>query len=356
MSSLRIKIIQKIFADFPSKTARILPISPLMKKLHLSRSTKAILLSAALHLIFTFVMLIPSFFAQPPREVITMEIIETAPAADTEALTSIDTKIKKTPPKDDSLKIVDQPDKALSNEIDEEAKFLSKNNQRVVKQTVAKNRGEFQNREKSGPAGDKGSKSPTENPMAKFLPQFDAAKAISDRAERERQYDQDAEAIMAQAKKQKKADHVASVVDKGEGDDAKKGSDVSQTLDYIKNLDPGLETLLSSKEFKYYTYFSRVRVQLNQHWTPKVRSKVTQMYKKGRRIASSDDMITRCLVTLDRSGKLVKVQIIGNSGVIELDEAAVEAFRSAAPFPNPPKGMVDNDGTIKIRWDFILEA
>ena len=36
--------------------------------------------------------------------------------------------------------------------------------------------------------------------------------------------------------------------------------------------------------------------------------------------------------------------------------AAIEAFKEAAPFPNPPAGIVESDGTIKIRWDFVLEA
>ena len=64
------------------------------------------------------------------------------------------------------------------------------------------------------------------------------------------------------------------------------------------------------------------------------------MYKQGRQLASSEDKITRCLITLDKEGKLVKVQVIGNSGVQELDQAAVEAFKSAAPFPNPPKVLL----------------
>jgi protein TonB len=50
------------------------------------------------------------------------------------------------------------------------------------------------------------------------------------------------------------------------------------------------------------------------------------------------------------------VQVVSDSGVRDLDQAAVEAFQEAAPFPNPPSGIVDSDGTIKIRWDFILEA
>jgi protein TonB len=52
----------------------------------------------------------------------------------------------------------------------------------------------------------------------------------------------------------------------------------------------------------------------------------------------------------------MRVQVVGESGVKDLDDAAVEAFRAAEPFPNPPKGIVDADGTIKINWDFILEA
>ncbi|MBX3016787.1 MAG: energy transducer TonB [Bdellovibrionaceae bacterium] len=329
-----------------------------MKTFSLSRTQKAILLSLALHLLLVLTVYVSGLQTEPAREVITMEIVETPPpAAPAVAEPTEKVQAKKPQPKDDTQKIVDQADKALNDEIDPNARFLSKNNQRVEKQTVAKNRGEFQNRATQGPQGKEGSDKPA-NPMDRFLPQFDAVKAVADHAEREKQYEEDAEALMAQAQKQKKAEVAEAQAkrDAGTGNDSTKGSDTSQTLDYIKDLDPGLETLLSSKEFKFYTYFSRVRTQLNQHWTPKVRSKVSQMYKKGRRIAASDDMITRCLVTLDRSGKLVKVQIIGNSGVIELDEAAVEAFRSAAPFPNPPSGMVDGDGTIKIRWDFILEA
>ncbi|MCB0361740.1 MAG: energy transducer TonB, partial [Bdellovibrionales bacterium] len=68
------------------------------------------------------------------------------------------------------------------------------------------------------------------------------------------------------------------------------------------------------------------------------------------------DRITRVLITLDKNGSLIQVQVLGQSGLVELDSAAVDAFRAAAPFPNPPQGMVEHDGNIRIRWDFILEA
>lgn len=330
----------------------------MMMKFKLPRPHRAILLSAALHAVLALALVFWARHQPMPQETISMEILENPPPPPAAPSPSDPALVKKKVQIDDTMKVVDQDEKPVNNDVDENAKYLSRNNQRVEKQTVAREHGEFKNHAVNDRKGDKGSAATTPEPekaLAKFLPQFDVAKAVKERDTREQEFDKDAEGLMA-AKKAAEAKEVVAKKELGTGDDAAKGSDVSQTLDYIKDLDPGLETMLSSKEFKYYTYFSRLRTQLNQHWAPKVRTKVTQIYRQGRRIASTDDLITRCLVTLDKSGKLIKVQIIGNSGLIELDEAATEAFRSAAPFPNPPSGMIDADGTIKIRWDFILEA
>ncbi len=81
-----------------------------------------------------------------------------------------------------------------------------------------------------------------------------------------------------------------------------------------------------------------------------------RLFTQGRNIAATGDKITKIIITLDSRGILMKVQVLENSGVKDLDDAAVEAFRAAAPFPNPPKGIADPDGTIKIRWDFVLEV
>lgn len=57
---------------------------------------------------------------------------------------------------------------------------------------------------------------------------------------------------------------------------------------------------------------------------------------------------------LDEKGGIKKISRVSASGFDDVDEAAIEAFRKAAPFPNPPKGMMDADGFVRIRWDFIL--
>lgn len=287
-------------------------------------------------ILYSSVYLAPGRSLEAPQ-LIEMEIVD-KPAEKT--------KLDK---EDELKKIVDQ-DK-INNDKDENAKYLSSHNQRVEKQTAARKLGEFKNIRKAGPEGDSASPPQPATKWAPFMPKFDVSKSVKDLNDREQKF-KDGEIELPAARKAQ-----AEAAENAKNEPARKtGSEVSQTLDYIKELDPGLETMLSTKEFKYYTFFSRVRQQINQHWTPKVRTKVDQIYKQGRRIASTDDMITRCLVTLDKSGRLLRIQIIGVSGVRELDEAATEAFRAAAPFPNPPQGMVDPDGTIKIRWDFILEA
>src|SRR5262249_31648839 len=139
-------------------------------------------------------------------------------------------------------------------------------------------------------------------------------------------------------------------------DEAGEKGNPSQSDDYLKDVQTGMQTLLSTREFVYYTYYARIKESLRQHWEPTVREKVKIIYRQGRTIASAKDRVTQVLVTLNSQGELIRVEVLSQSGVEALDAAAVEAFKEAAPFPNPPKGMVEPDGTIKIRWDFVLEA
>lgn len=262
---------------------------------------------------------------------------------------------------DVTKQIVEQSDKALNDELDPQAKFLSAHNQVVKKQTVSENHGEFKNRsQKQTQVASDAKKKSVQNQdkpsdlkaiqelakkdLQKFMPQMNYEKMVADKMEQEKVFDQTRNSAAAANPAQQQNSF------------ASQASQASQTNDYLKDVDKGNETLLSTREFVYYTFYNRIRQQLNQYWGGKVREKLADMFKQGRSIASTDDRITKLLIVLDRKGILVKVQVLSNSGVRDLDEAAIDAFRAAAPFPNPPKGIVDADGMIKIRWDFILEA
>ena len=130
----------------------------------------------------------------------------------------------------------------------------------------------------------------------------------------------------------------------------------SQSDDYLKDVDLGSQTLLKTREFVYYSYYSRIKKKIKFHWEPKVKVKIVRALGQGRRIAAVNDRITRLVITLNQSGELTGVQVKNPSGLDELDEAAIEAFKEASPFPNPPRGLINEFGDIKIHWDFVLET
>ncbi|MCS6837215.1 MAG: energy transducer TonB [Bdellovibrionaceae bacterium] len=248
-------------------------------------------------------------------------------------------------------RIVDQPEQPLNNEIPENQRFLSAHNQKVIKETKAAKRGEFRN-------------SPHQwqkkfQPISRFLNPV-TSKNESDSKINQEEKEKVISAlspIPSPLQPYPPTDrNPASPSENPSNPTAHQDLEGSATLDYLPDIEEGLETLLSTREFVYYTYYRRIRNQLHQYWTPKVRNSLIKIYKQGRRIATDTDLVTRCLIILNSQGRLLKVYIIGNSGFKELDEAAFEALKEAAPFRNPPKGMIDPDGLVRIRWDFIIEG
>lgn len=276
----------------------------------MNRFSLFLFISVAVHLAFYF-----SVYLAPTQSMQKKKVVEVTILMDPETVNPVDKPEK-------NRQIVDQEDEALNQETPDKDYFLSKNNQKVVKQTVAKNKGEFKNaKTNASPSTRLTRKTERFDPLSDVVTNF-------------------------------KAKSLNTIT----GSTPSNSATASQTQDYLKDRNYGVETILSTKEFKYYTYFNRVRKQLSQHWEPKVRDKLTKMFRQGRTIASNQDRTTKLLIVLDPRGVLVKVQLVSDSGVKDLDEAAMESFKSAAPFPNPPKGIIDPDGTVKIRWDFILES
>jgi len=234
--------------------------------------------------------------------------------------------------------IVEQQ-KQLNDETPEDSRFLSAFNQKVVKQTRAERNAAFNNTAQGG------------QPDEGFKDGEKDQEVMVEKVERN--------------KRQKEAGELPELKDLApkyaltpgpKAPAMDENGNPSATDDHLKDVQSGLQTLLSTREFVYYAYYARIKDSLRQHWEPNVREKVKIIYRQGRNIASAQDRVTQVMVTLNKNGELVKVEVLTQSGVEALDGAAVEAFRQAAPFPNPPKGMVESDGTVKIRWDFVLEA
>lgn len=239
--------------------------------------------------------------------------------------------------------IVETDSDAANLQKDDQAKLLSEKNNTVKKQTLAKLDQTFKNVKargtKSSATEQKQDKKQTRRQIEsklKTIPLFNSAfdpyAALTKKS------------VQQELKKFSK------------GQNSFKQGDASTTNDRVDGVTSDLITMLNTKEYKYYGFYHRIKTQLNQWWQPNVREKVTKMMRQGRSIASDTSKETRLMIVLNEKGTLIKIQVLNASGVRDLDDAAVEAFRSAAPFPNPPKGIVDRDGTVKIPWNFVIES
>jgi TonB family protein len=120
----------------------------------------------------------------------------------------------------------------------------------------------------------------------------------------------------------------------------------------VADVAEGSETVLNADRHRFADFFLRVKREVELEWTP------AAVYRRhdptGERFGVKD-RYTLLGVTLDPAGNLVKLVTSRASGMDFLDEEARRAMRSAAPFPNPPRGLVDADGLIRFEFGFWFE-
>jgi protein TonB len=147
----------------------------------------------------------------------------------------------------------------------------------------------------------------------------------------------------------------ASLAKKGIETGDEKSTGLSSTNDYVEHVKLGDFTNLNTVEYKYYGFFHRIRGKLEQFWGRTLREKADAIYKSGRTIASADQYTTGLSITLNAQGEIVGIQVKSPSGIKELDDAAIESFNQAGPFPNPPTGLLVN-GKATIEWGFVVNS
>ncbi len=126
----------------------------------------------------------------------------------------------------------------------------------------------------------------------------------------------------------------------------------SGTQDYLRDVDEGEETALNAKKWKFATFFNRVKEQVRDHWKP------VDEYRRrdpSGAIYGAQDRLTQVHVQLRPDGSLAKVSLAQTCGVDFLDDTAMEAFKQAQPFPNPPRQLVQASGLIDFDFGFYLE-
>lgn len=125
-----------------------------------------------------------------------------------------------------------------------------------------------------------------------------------------------------------------------DGFDAEKYA--SMDMESITTEDDGEAISLDTRESRYASYFARIKAQIKQVWDYPAEAE-----RKG----ITGELTLRFQIS--RDGNLMKVELINGSGYNVLDEAALQAVKSAAPY-YPFPVTIDRE-TLPIMANFIYK-
>lgn len=117
----------------------------------------------------------------------------------------------------------------------------------------------------------------------------------------------------------------------------------SPSNDWLEDVKRGDRTALNAHEFLYASFWNRVKRLVSFYADQCLSNARPTVPLRNLRY----DMELAGMIGLD--GSLHSVEVTSSSGVPEFDRAIEEAFRLAAPFPDPPRGAASPDGFIHMR-------
>lgn len=115
------------------------------------------------------------------------------------------------------------------------------------------------------------------------------------------------------------------------------------------NLPEGSENLLNAQESVYYSFYSRLYEAIGPVWQSKIRQAA-----RSRRLQPGE-YTTSIDVVFDKDGNLVAINQLNGSGIDEFDKAASSAWHSIGRFPNPPSGLLNEEGQVHTGWTFTVQ-
>jgi TonB family protein len=122
--------------------------------------------------------------------------------------------------------------------------------------------------------------------------------------------------------------------------------------DHLDGVAEGDGTFLNSREFKYASFFNRVKRAVSEHWNPMIGD---GRGGSARNTYGGRAWVTVVNVTLDQQGSIKDIEVARSSGMASMDREALSAFRGAEPFPNPPKGLISPEGLLTFAFGFHVE-
>lgn len=148
-----------------------------------------------------------------------------------------------------------------------------------------------------------------------------------------------------------------SISQKGKFKPEKKGKGVSTTDDFILGAEIGPMTILNSQEFKYFSYYDRIKEQITINWRPLVRLAIKLVKSNPKKYGQLEVKYytTKLEIKLNPKGEILEIKVVQDSGQKKFDDAASDAFRKSVVFASPPKEIIKN-GSFVLRFDFTVNV
>jgi TonB family protein len=117
----------------------------------------------------------------------------------------------------------------------------------------------------------------------------------------------------------------------------------------------GNETVLNTDKVKYASFLNRIADEIYHPWVELAEAAIQRFRKNDRKI-EPNLYITRLKITMDESGEVKGIKVLQSSGITELDEAPKKAFWEVEPFPHPPDQLIEEDGFVRLTYEFQFEC
>jgi TonB family protein len=117
----------------------------------------------------------------------------------------------------------------------------------------------------------------------------------------------------------------------------------SPMAERLRGVAEGEETRLNTRAFKYADFYRRVAEAIRSEWDP---NGAWDALDPQDRVFGREARTVAVDIVLDRGGRLLAAKVATTSGLPFFDREALRAIDAAAPFPNPPEGLVDAEGRV----------
>ncbi len=113
-----------------------------------------------------------------------------------------------------------------------------------------------------------------------------------------------------------------------------------------KDLPLGAENLLNAEKSVFYSFYARLYETMGPIWANRINN------IPPHRTINPGEYQTTVEVVLNREGELIQLAWLRSAGIREFDEAVEYAWKKTGPFPNPPQGLIKEDGLVHMVWTF----